>query len=104
MSPARDPDQIQQQIEETRAELGDTVEALAEKADVKAQAKRKVRETKASVADKTEGMLGKAKEASPDSAGALASQAGETARDNPLPLAALGAFAAGFLIGRLSKR
>lgn len=33
---AQDPDQIQRDIERTRAELGDTVEALAEKADVKA--------------------------------------------------------------------
>ena len=104
MSTGRDPDQIQEEIEKTRAELGDTVEALAQKADVKGQAKRKVKETKASVADKTDGLLGNAKEASGDGAGQLAGRATEKARENPLPVAALGAFAAGFLIGRLSKR
>lgn len=99
MSTARDPDQIQDEIEQTRAELGDTVEALAQKADVKAQAKRKVDQTKASVADK----IGSAKEASPDTAVSAVSQVSSKAKANPLPLAALGAFAAGFVAGRLTK-
>ncbi|MFJ4713816.1 DUF3618 domain-containing protein [Streptomyces sp. NPDC088785] len=34
-----DPDELREQVERTRAELGDTVEALAAKADVKARAK-----------------------------------------------------------------
>jgi ElaB/YqjD/DUF883 family membrane-anchored ribosome-binding protein len=100
MSAARDPEQIEGEIEQTRAELGDTVEALAQKADVKAQAKRKVDETKASVADR----LGKAKDASPDAAVSAVSGASRRAQSNPLPLAALGTFAVGFLAGRLSKR
>ena len=37
-----DPDQIRQDIERTREQLGDTVEALVAKTDVKAQAKGKV--------------------------------------------------------------
>jgi hypothetical protein len=37
-----DPEVIREQIEATRAELGETVEALAAKADVKAQVKEKV--------------------------------------------------------------
>ena len=37
-----DPEEIRQQISQTRAELGETVEALASKADVKAQVKEKV--------------------------------------------------------------
>ena len=41
-----DPDEIRAQIEETRHELGDTVEALAAKVDVKAQLKDKVETTK----------------------------------------------------------
>lgn len=40
---------LRQEIEETRAELGETVEALAAKADVKARAQDKVDETKARV-------------------------------------------------------
>lgn len=45
----RDPEQIQRDIERTRAELAATVAAVAEKADVKTQAKRRVDETKARV-------------------------------------------------------
>jgi hypothetical protein len=40
--------EIREAIEETRAQLGETVQALAEKADVKAQVTKKVEETKQS--------------------------------------------------------
>jgi ElaB/YqjD/DUF883 family membrane-anchored ribosome-binding protein len=100
MSTARGPEEIQQEIDATREELGDTVEALAAKADVKARVHDKVEDTKASVAEK----LGKAREASPDSVSSAAAQATTTAKQNPVPVAAIGAFAAGFLIGRLTKR
>ena len=99
----QDPEQIKRQIDATREELGDTVEALAAKTDVKAQAKRKVEETKASIADKKEELLGKAKEASPETALSAASGASQKARENPLPVAVAGAFALGFLAGRLTK-
>ncbi|HTX09077.1 MAG TPA: DUF3618 domain-containing protein [Solirubrobacteraceae bacterium] len=49
MTTAKDPEQIQREIEQTRRELGDTVEALAAKADVKAQAQRRIESTKTSV-------------------------------------------------------
>jgi hypothetical protein len=51
----RSPGEIQADIEATREELGDTVEALTEKADVKKQAKRKVDEAKAKVAANQDG-------------------------------------------------
>jgi hypothetical protein len=41
---AKSPAEIRAEIDATRDELGDTVEALAEKTDVKAQAKAKVDE------------------------------------------------------------
>jgi ElaB/YqjD/DUF883 family membrane-anchored ribosome-binding protein len=100
MSAARGPEEIQQEIEATRQELGDTVEALAAKADVKTRLHERVDATKESVAEK----LGKAREASPDSVSTAATQATTTAKQNPIPVAAVGAFAAGFLIGRLTKR
>jgi uncharacterized coiled-coil DUF342 family protein len=99
-----DTDQIQRDIEQTRQELGDTVEALAAKTDVKAQAKRKVDDTKASVSAKKDEVLGKARDVSPETATQVVSQVGEKAAQNPIPMAALGAFAAGFLVGRLSRR
>jgi type VI protein secretion system component VasF len=46
---AKDPEQIREDIEATRRELGDTVEALAAKADVKAHARERVERTKESM-------------------------------------------------------
>lgn len=100
---AQDPEQIQREIERTREELGDTVEALAQKTDVKAQANQKIDKTRASVLEKKKQLLGKAREGSPDGA-AMATQASQKARENPLPVAAASAFAFGFLAGRITKR
>ena len=104
MNAGNEPEQIQEEIERTRAELGDTVEALAQKADVKRQAKRKIQEAKASVADKKDDMVSKAKEVSPESPTSAATQVSEKARANPLPMVAACTFAVGFVIGRASKR
>jgi hypothetical protein len=46
---AKDPEQIREEIEATRRELGDTVEALAAKADVRAHVRQRVERTKASL-------------------------------------------------------
>jgi len=101
---AKDPEQLREEIEETRRELGDTVEALAAKADVKSRAREKVESTKESVASKKDELLDKARETSPESVTAGASQATQIARENPMPVAAIGAFVAGFLVGRITKR
>ncbi len=102
--PSEETEQIREEIRATREQLGDTVEALAQKADVKAQAKAKIDETKESVSEKKDELLGKAREISPDSAVSAASQAGVKARENPIPMAAIGAFALGFVVGRISSR
>jgi ElaB/YqjD/DUF883 family membrane-anchored ribosome-binding protein len=99
-----DPNQIRAEIEVTREELGETVEALAAKTDVAGQAKRKIEETKAQVSEKAEDVIGKVREAAPESAAAAAAQATHAARQNPVPLGLLGAFAAGFALGRLTSR
>jgi ElaB/YqjD/DUF883 family membrane-anchored ribosome-binding protein len=100
LTEAKDPEQLREEIEETRRELGDTVEALAAKADVKARVHERIDATKESVAEK----IGKAREASPDSVSSAASQATTTAKQNPIPVAALAAFIGGFVLGRLTKR
>ena len=97
---SRDPEQIREDIEATRQELGDTVEALAAKADVKARMRDKVASTKQSAAQK----LGKARESSPDSVTTGATQITQKAKENPVPVAAMGAFVGGFIVGRLSSR
>jgi hypothetical protein len=80
-----DPEQLRREIEEIRRELGETVAQLAHKADIKAQAREKVQEVKANALSHA-----------PDSA----QQAATGARRHPLPLAAAGALAVGFLLGR----
>jgi F0F1-type ATP synthase membrane subunit b/b' len=90
---ARSPKQIRNDIDQTREELGETVAAVADKADVKKQTKTKVQE------------LGdKAKQAAPDSAGEGVQQAQQFAQTNPVPLAIGGAFLAGFILGRILSR
>jgi ElaB/YqjD/DUF883 family membrane-anchored ribosome-binding protein len=97
---SRDPEQIQAEIRETREELGDTVEALAHKTDVKARAKDKAETVKESVKERA----GSMKAASPSGVGAAADQATQAARNNPIAAAAIGAFALGFVIGRRRRR
>lgn len=98
------PHELQAEIEKTREELGDTVEALAEKADVKAQAKARIESAKDAAQQKREDVGAKLKSATPETAAAGAQQVAMTAKKNPIPLAASGAFLVGFLVGRLSSR
>ena len=85
----RTPEQIEADIERTRRELGDTVAAVAEKADVKAQAKAKVEDTKARLRAKA-----------PSSAGEGAGTVGRVASENRRPLVIGGAVLVAFLLGR----
>ena len=99
-----DPEEIRRDIETTREELGDTVAALAAKADVKAQARQKLEDTKATVTGKKDELLGKVKQGSPASASSAATSLSTKASQNPIPVAAAGAFAFGFLAGWLLRR
>jgi hypothetical protein len=59
---AREPAEIRADIERTRAELGETAAAVAEKADVKAQATAKVDEVKQQTSDKVQEAKDKARQ------------------------------------------
>jgi ElaB/YqjD/DUF883 family membrane-anchored ribosome-binding protein len=98
----QDPDAIRHEVAQTRERMGETIEALGYKADVKARAKE-------NVAGKVEGMkerLGvatdKVSEATPDAQQVKqgARRAAGLAQENPLGLA-LGAIAVGFVGGLL---
>ena len=83
----QDPEAIRADIEQTRAEMSDTVDALGYKADVKSRAK-----------DKFNRITGKVSDATPDKG--QVKRAASTAQENPLGLA-IGGVAVGFLAGLL---
>jgi hypothetical protein len=70
---SRDPEQIREEIEATRHALGDTVEALAAKTDLKAQMRQKLNHTRLAVTK------------------------------NPVPFAILGTLAAGLIVRRVVR-
>jgi gas vesicle protein len=107
----QDPDAIRQDIEDTRAEMSETVEAVGYKADVPSRAKEAVSETVDNVKAKVSDTATRAKEAvagTASRAGDATPSRGEVkqqgrrvaglARENPLGLA-IGAAAIGFLAG-----
>jgi gas vesicle protein len=97
-----DPNAIRDEIADTRERMGETIDALGYKADVKSRAKDNVSGKVDSVKDRL-GLAGqKASDATPDAEqvkGQVRKAAG-IAQENPLGLA-LGAVAIGFLAGLL---
>ena len=107
----QDPDAIRQDIEQTRAEMSETVEAVGYKADVPSRAKEAVSDKVESVKSKVSDTASRAKEAvtgttsrvgdATPSSGEVKQQARRVAglaKENPLGLA-IGATALGFLAG-----
>jgi Protein of unknown function (DUF3618) len=111
----QDPDAIRQDIEQTRAEMSETVEAIGYKADVPSRAKDAVSDKVENVKSKVSDTATRAKEAvtgttsrvgdrvsdAAPSGGQVRQQARRTAglaKENPLGLA-IGAAALGFLAG-----
>jgi gas vesicle protein len=106
------PDSIREEIEETRSRMGETVEAIGYKADVKSRVKDSVAEKK----DAIFGSVGDGKDAIVGKADSLVSRVGGivpdgsqvkdgaakvgVSKENPLGLALTGA-AVGFVVGTL---
>ncbi len=103
-APQRTPDEIRADIAETREEVGDTVEALAAKTDVKAQAQHKVDEIKSNVRAKKDELGAKAKGSTPGGAQKGGQQIAEKVRANPAPVALASAALFGFLVARITDR
>lgn len=96
----RTPEQIRAEIDAAREQLGDTVAAVVEKADLKSQARQQMDGAKQAIQARREQLVGRARASSPESAGAGMQQATTKARENPVPLAVGGALLVGFLFGR----
>jgi ElaB/YqjD/DUF883 family membrane-anchored ribosome-binding protein len=91
----QDPDQIRNDIDETRARMGDTAEALGHKADVPGRARE-------AISGKVDSVKSTFTGATPSSGDVKqgAQQAVGMAKENPLGLA-IGATALGFVAGLL---
>jgi gas vesicle protein len=98
----QDPDAIRTEIEDTRERMGDTVDALGYKADVKSRAKESVSDKVGSLKSRITGAASSAGEATPSTGDVKdgAKQAVGVAQENPIGLA-VGAMAVGFVAGIL---
>jgi hypothetical protein len=95
------PDHIREDIEETRARMGDTVEAIGYKADVKSRVKDSIVDKKDVVVGGADALVSRVSGAVPDreQVKSGARKVG-VSKQNPLGLALAGA-AAGFVAGTL---
>jgi Protein of unknown function (DUF3618) len=114
-SDRKSAEELHADIEQTREELGETIEALAAKTDVTARAQRRIdtakkelsgkaAQVKQTVATKKDDLASKAKEASPASASGGAQQFGSTVHKRPLPFVAAGSFVLGVIAGVTLRR
>lgn len=94
----QDPSTIREEIEETRVRMGDTVDAIGYKTDVKSRAKESVQAKVGGVRERITG----AKQAAPSGGDVKegAQKAVSVAESNPIGLG-VAALAGGFLIGML---
>ena len=100
---AQTSDQLRTEIERTRAEMGDTVEALAHKADVPSRTKEWLGDKKEAVVSKVTGATDRVSEHTPEGREVKRTASGlkRTAERNPLGLAIAGA-GVGFIAGLLT--
>jgi ElaB/YqjD/DUF883 family membrane-anchored ribosome-binding protein len=97
-----DPDRIRREIERTRADMDETVDALGYKTDVRARTRDRVSGATQSVREKVIGAKDSVSDATPD-AGQVKGQARRAkgvAQENPLGFA-IGSAAVGFVLGLL---
>jgi hypothetical protein len=97
-----DPSAIRQEIEATRARMGDTVEAIGYKTDVKSRAKDSMSDKISGVRNRMTGAKDTVGNATPSSADVKrgARQAVGVAQENPIGIG-VAALAGGFLLGML---
>ena len=97
-----DPNEIRNEIEQTREQMGDTIDAIGYKADVKSRARESISDKTSALKSKVTGAASSVGDATPDSGDVKqgAKQAVGIAQENPLGLA-LGGVAIGFVAGML---
>jgi gas vesicle protein len=91
----KDPHEIREEIDRTRDEMGDTVEALGYKTDVKTRAKENIADKRDRLKERVTGTT-----PDPEDVKQGAKRAVGVAQENPLGLA-IGSLAVGFVAGML---
>jgi len=91
----KEPTEIREEIEQTRTEMGDTVEALGHKADVKGRAKDNIADKRDRLKERITGTA-----PDPEEVKQGAKRAAGVAQENPIGLA-VGSIALGFVAGML---
>jgi hypothetical protein len=91
-------EQLRADIEDVRADLGDTAAALAAKTDVKARARAKAEDVKRKFGRSPSAGSGNG------GAGVAVKQIRAKSEQNPVLVAAVGALIGGFALGRLTRR
>ena len=96
----QEPDTIREEIEATRGQMGDTVDAIAHKADVPSRVKESIADKRDRLKSQMSSATSRANEATPgvEDVKGGAKQAVGIAQENPLGLA-IGGVAIGFLAG-----
>ncbi|WP_433826237.1 DUF3618 domain-containing protein [Actinoplanes sp. CA-015351] len=82
---------LREEIKQTRAELGETVQALAARADVKARAKEQVEQTRQRVLTQAAELTGRVREAAVTATGRAIQASGHAAEAAREPVAETGA-------------
>lgn len=90
------PDDIKRDIERTRGELSDDVNALTEKVSPGRAMGRQMRRTRSAMTGARERVMGRSDSGEPDAVTSTASRVGEAAQGNPLAAGVI-AFGAGWL-------
>jgi ElaB/YqjD/DUF883 family membrane-anchored ribosome-binding protein len=101
---AQDPGEVRQAIEQDRLELADTVQALAQKADVKQRVRETVSKNTDQLQHKASDVMSRVRGVTPEQVQSGLGTAADSVRQRPFPFAVAGAFLFGLLLGRLMGR
>lgn len=98
--------EAQQHVEETRAQLGETIEALADKADIKAQAMKTLASTKERIGTVISPLRGSLSKGSSPQAGfgQVVQRVQAQLRARPVVAAAGASLIVGLMVGRFTRR
>jgi ElaB/YqjD/DUF883 family membrane-anchored ribosome-binding protein len=97
---AQDPSEVRQAIEQDRLELADTVQALAQKADVKQRVRETVSKNTDQLQNRASDIMSKVRGVTPEQVQSGFGTAADSVRQRPFPFAVAGAFLFGLLLGR----